>query len=185
MPNSLSFDCCCDVAVVGGGIAGVAAALQAARSGMKTILIEKTILTGGLATTGLVYFYLPLCDGNGRQVTFGITEELLRASLQYGPGDIPADWHEPGAGRRLQAVFSPAAFVLAMDEMLEKFPSKKIIMNMENLKFMDSTGIGLLLGRYKKIISKNSIAYIMNPSTGIDRLLTLSGIYQLMPKVEK
>jgi len=120
MPNSLSFDCCCDVAVVGGGIAGVAAALQAARSGMKTILIEKTILTGGLATTGLVYFYLPLCDGNGRQVTFGITEELLRASLQYGPGDIPADWHEPGSGRRLQAVFSPAAFVLAMDEMLEK-----------------------------------------------------------------
>lgn len=72
-----------------------------------------------------------------------------------------------------------------MDEMLEKFPSKKIIMNMKNLKFMDSTGIGLLLGRYKKIISKNSIAYIMNPSTGIDRLLTLSGIYQLMPKVEK
>ncbi|MBQ4107013.1 MAG: FAD-dependent oxidoreductase, partial [Lentisphaeria bacterium] len=120
MLNSLSFDCSCDVAVVGGGIAGVAAALQAARSGMKTILIEKTILTGGLATTGLVYFYLPLCDGNGRQVTFGITEELLRASLQYGPGDIPADWHEPGSGRRLQAVFSPAAFVLAMDEMLEK-----------------------------------------------------------------
>ncbi len=42
------------VAVIGGGIAGVAAAIQAARSGKKTILIEKTILLGGLATgTGL------------------------------------------------------------------------------------------------------------------------------------
>ena len=72
-----------------------------------------------------------------------------------------------------------------MDEMLERFPSKKIVMNMKELKFMDSTGIGLLLGRYKKIIGNNSVAYILNPSSVIDRLLTLSGIYQLMPKVEK
>lgn len=72
-----------------------------------------------------------------------------------------------------------------MDEMLEKFPTKKVFMDMKNLRFMDSTGIGLLLGRYKKIINANSIAFILNPSSGIDRLLTLSGIYQLMPKVEK
>ncbi|MBE5731443.1 MAG: STAS domain-containing protein [Clostridiales bacterium] len=72
-----------------------------------------------------------------------------------------------------------------MDDMLERFPTKKVVMNMKDLKFMDSTGIGLLLGRYKKIISKNSVAYILNPSSGIDRLLNLSGIYQLMPKVEK
>ena len=39
-----------DVAVVGGGIAGVAAAIQAARAGMHTALIEKTIFPGGLAT---------------------------------------------------------------------------------------------------------------------------------------
>ena len=71
-----------------------------------------------------------------------------------------------------------------MDETLEKYPSKKVVMNMQNLEFMDSTGIGLLLGRYKKIVSKNSIAYIQNPSKNIDRLLTLSGVYQLMPKVE-
>jgi stage II sporulation protein AA (anti-sigma F factor antagonist) len=72
-----------------------------------------------------------------------------------------------------------------MDEMLEKHPTKKVVMNMKELKFMDSTGIGLLLGRYKKIASKNSIAFILNPSSGIDRLLTISGIYQLMPKVER
>ena len=71
-----------------------------------------------------------------------------------------------------------------MDEMLEKYPTKKVFMDMEKLTFMDSTGIGILLGRYKKIVSKNSIAYIKNPSKVIDRLLTLSGIYQLMPKVE-
>ena len=83
-----------EVAVIGGGIAGTAAALQAARSGKKTVLIEKTILLGGLATSGLVYIYLPLCDGNGHQVSFGITEELLRRSCQYGPGEIPPGWRQ-------------------------------------------------------------------------------------------
>lgn len=73
-----------DVCVCGGGIAGVAAALAAARSGAKTLLIEKSYMLGGLATAGLVTIYLPLCDGKGRQVSFGIVEELLRLSVKYG-----------------------------------------------------------------------------------------------------
>ena len=39
-----------DIAVCGGGIAGVAAAVAAARRGCKTVLIEKTLQPGGLAT---------------------------------------------------------------------------------------------------------------------------------------
>ncbi|HEY9074947.1 MAG TPA: FAD-dependent oxidoreductase [Anaerolineaceae bacterium] len=111
-----------DIIVAGAGVAGVAAALEAARSGFKTALVEKTILLGGLATTGLVNVYLPLCDGKGRQVIFGIAEELLHLSIKYGPGSIPAGWKgsEPGApaGRYLVR-FSPAAFILAIDEALQ------------------------------------------------------------------
>ena len=110
-----------DIAVVGGGIGGAAAALQAARLGKKTVLIEKTILLGGLATSGLVYIYLPLCDGNGHQVSFGITEELLRRSYQYGPGEIPANWQQEknaAERKRFVARFSPAAFMLSLEEML-------------------------------------------------------------------
>lgn len=73
-----------DVAVVGGGVAGIAAALAAARTGAKTILIEREYALGGLATLGLVTVYLPLCDGMGRQVSFGIAEELFRLSVRYG-----------------------------------------------------------------------------------------------------
>ena len=90
--------------------------------GLRTALIEKTVLIGGLATTGLINIYLPLCDGRGRQVTFGIAEELLHLSIKYGPGDVPAGWREPGehAERgRYRVAFSPASFVLAMDEALE------------------------------------------------------------------
>ena len=75
-----------DVLVVGGGCAGIAAALESARSGLQTALVEKTILWGGLATSGLVPIYMPLCDGKGRQVTFGIAEELLKLSIKHGPG---------------------------------------------------------------------------------------------------
>ena len=43
-----------DVVVAGGGIAGIAAALAAARHGAKVLLLEKQYLLGGLATAGLV-----------------------------------------------------------------------------------------------------------------------------------
>ena len=104
-----------DVAVIGGGVAGVAAALAAARRGAKTVLIEKTVAMGGLATNGLVLVYLALCDGLGHQVSFGITEELLKLSNKYGPYD-PKDWKN--GVNRYEAFFSPASLILALDEML-------------------------------------------------------------------
>ncbi|MBQ6473750.1 MAG: FAD-dependent oxidoreductase [Victivallales bacterium] len=107
-----------DLIVCGGGIAGCAAALAAARRGVKTALVEKTIWPGGLATSGLVLVYLPICDGHGHQEMFGITEELLKVANQYGPVDVSTDW-KVGKGR-YQVHFSPAAFVLALDELLEK-----------------------------------------------------------------
>ena len=105
-----------DTAVCGGGVAGVAAALAAARRGMKTALIEKTILPGGLATSGLVLVYLPLCDGKGTQMIGGISEELMTASNKYGPCEPNPKWRKNG---RYMAKFSPGSFVLALDELLE------------------------------------------------------------------
>ena len=86
-----------DVVVVGGGIAGVASALAAARKMVPEVcLIEKENMLGGLATLGLVVIYLPLCDGMGNQVIGGIGEELLKASIKYGPGQIPECWKREG-----------------------------------------------------------------------------------------
>jgi len=107
-----------DVLVAGGGVAGVASAVASARQGMKTAIIEKTIIFGGLATSGLILVYLPLSDNRGNQVTFGFAEELLKASIKYGPGDIPADWSDPNTMSRYSVKFSPSAFALALDEVL-------------------------------------------------------------------
>lgn len=109
-----------DILVAGAGVAGIAAALEAARGGMRTGLVEKTILLGGLAASGLIDVYLPLCDGRGTQVTFAIAEELLHASIRYGPGTIPSGWTDGAAAKagRYHARFSPAAFALALDELV-------------------------------------------------------------------
>ena len=108
-----------DLVVAGAGVGGVAAALAGARAGLRVALVEKQALCGGLATSGLVNVYLPLCDGRGRQVTFGIAEELLWLSARYGPGDPSPEWRSPESHERFRVIFSPAAFVLALDEVLE------------------------------------------------------------------
>ena len=83
----------CDVLVCGGGFGGISAALAAARMGKKVILLEKEYMLGGLGTAGLVTIYLPLCDGYGHQVSFGIAEELLRLSVSLGAEDrYPDNW---------------------------------------------------------------------------------------------
>jgi hypothetical protein len=110
-----------DVVVVGAGVAGCAAALETARAGYKTALVEKTVLLGGMATAGLISFHVNLCDGHGHQIVHGMGEEMVRLSLKYGPGEIPAGWPggPPGERRKPYAVwFSPASLVLALDEAL-------------------------------------------------------------------
>lgn len=113
-----------DVVVVGAGVAGIAAALAAARRGHKTALVEKQTLIGGLATSGLIYIYLPLDDGYGHQVIKGISEEMLKRCVEYGPFDVPEKWGgvvggNPGIdGDRYRCCFSPAGFTLTLDKML-------------------------------------------------------------------
>src|SRR4030043_296154 len=66
-----------DVVVVGGGPGGVGSAIAAARSGAKTILIERYGHLGGMATGGLVNIIPNLSDISGKQHIYGLTMELL------------------------------------------------------------------------------------------------------------
>jgi flavin-dependent dehydrogenase len=81
-----------DVIVAGGGIAGLGAALASARSGLTTLIIEKNVVLGGLATLGLIAYYLPICDGRGRKIIGGIAEELLHLSIKYGYSTLNPQW---------------------------------------------------------------------------------------------
>ncbi|HAI12930.1 MAG TPA: hypothetical protein DCM28_14570 [Phycisphaerales bacterium] len=124
-----------DVAVIGGGIAGVAAALAAARQGVNVVLIEKQFGLGGLATLGNVIMYLPICDGNGKQVMGGICEELLHLSVAEIKEPLPKARFTPTpdcwltdkeneeltavrSRKRFMTSFNPYAFQLAMEEVI-------------------------------------------------------------------
>ena len=116
----------CDVLVAGGGIAGIAAALAAARGGRKVILVEREYALGGMATLGLVTIYLPLCDGEGHQLIYGIGEELLKLSIEHGAeANYPSAWldsddPEPRKLQRYLTQFNPHLFAMRVEQLLQK-----------------------------------------------------------------
>ncbi len=59
----------------------------------------------------------------------------------------------------------------------------RAVFNLAGVKFMDSTGIGFLIGRYKRLKKYGMGMYLENPNTGADKILELSGIYTLMPRI--
>ena len=118
----------CDVLVCGGGFGGISAALAAARQGKRVVLLEKQFILGGLGTAGLVTIYLPLCDGYGHQVSFGIAEELLRLSISMGAeARYPANWldSDDPADRtetdpRFEVQYNPNLFAILAEQLLTK-----------------------------------------------------------------
>ncbi len=120
-----------DVLVAGGGVAGICAAVAARRAGMRVLLLEKSVLLGGLATLGLISWYEPLCDGEGRQFIRGLAEELINLSIRYGPDTLPERWRAQGGeareagapgmkARRYATFYSPTLFALALNDFLEQ-----------------------------------------------------------------
>jgi len=77
-----------DVLVVGGGTAGTIAAIQAARAGAKTVIVERGSQLGGTTTTGGVSFP-GLFDAWGKQIIAGIGWELVRQSVELDGGKLP------------------------------------------------------------------------------------------------
>ena len=125
-----------DVAVCGGGFAGISAALAAARLGKKVILFEKQFMLGGLGTAGLVTIYLPLCDGFGHQVSFGIAEELFRLSIKYGAeAKYPENWLD-GVGSRTE---TDKRFEVQYNAQLFAILAEKLLL---------SEGVDILYGSY-------------------------------------
>ena len=59
----------------------------------------------------------------------------------------------------------------------------RAIFNLAGVKFMDSTGIGFLIGRYKRLQKYGMAMCLENPNANADKILELSGIYSLMPKI--
>lgn len=113
-----------DVVVVGGGVAGCAAALSAARQGKRVILFEKNVSLGGLATIGLINLFVPTCNARGKQIIFGMCEEFFNLCIEYGYDTVPRDWKngEPKADTKQRKItrFDAPVFSLVLLEKLNE-----------------------------------------------------------------
>lgn len=75
---------------------------------------------------------------------------------------------------------------LSLDTLLKDYScvnSPKLVLDFSDVSFMDSTGIGVLLGRYNKFKKNNIAMFIKNPQNHIDKILKMTGIYEIMPKI--
>lgn len=72
---------------------------------------------------------------------------------------------------------------IILDKLIyENSDAKKVTFDLSGLSFMDSTGIGLLIGRYKKLKNIGVPSYITGASVAIEKVIELAGLYRIMPK---
>ncbi len=70
-----------------------------------------------------------------------------------------------------------------LDKLFTNDKIKQVILDLSQLDFMDSTGIGVFFGRYKKLAGRGIPLFVANPSTQADKILKMSGIYQIVKKI--
>lgn len=70
-----------------------------------------------------------------------------------------------------------------LNNAFSKFSFDDVVLDMSELEFMDSTGIGVLIGRYKNLKNKSKRVFISNASPTIEKIINMSGIYEIMPKL--
>ena len=109
----------CDVAVLGGGAAGVAAAIGASRAGAKTVLIERNPYFGGQATNSQVTAYCGFFTRgeNYDQVVEGVGGEVLKRLEKYGTNIHPRPSKSTG---NVSVSFNPEYVKLVMDQILQE-----------------------------------------------------------------
>ena len=74
---------------------------------------------------------------------------------------------------------------ISLDDLLNRnvILKNKLVLDFSKVSFMDSTGIGMLLGRYNKFSKQDISIYIKNPTSYVNRIFEMTGIYQIIPKV--
>ena len=117
-----------DIVVVGGGPAGLCAAVAAGRAGARVVLIEKNSFCGGMATAGMVAPFMTCYDSGGsRMLIRGLFEELVERLIACGGAIHPSKVSSKTAftsyidkGHVHVTPFKAEALKLVADEMLSE-----------------------------------------------------------------
>lgn len=162
-----------DVIVIGGGAAGIGAALAAAEKGAKTALVERFGFLGGMATAGFVN---PMSEFsyNGRQVVGGIAWRFAQKLIAYGGGLV----EEP----RCNVSFNPEIYKLAAQDLLME-AGVKCYMNTVLLDCqMEGNTVSSIVVSNKSGIAALEASYFIDASGDAD-LCAMAGV-EFLPQVE-
>lgn len=68
---------------------------------------------------------------------------------------------------------------MKLTELLEKYNIKNIVFNLKNLSFMDSSGIGMIMGRYNQVIERNGKIVLCDINKQIEKIVMMSGLLKI------
>ncbi len=69
-----------------------------------------------------------------------------------------------------------------LDRLIDETRAKKLLLDLSGLTFMDSSGIGLIIGRYKKMVRLGGSVAVIAANRRIDKLFDMAGLYQLVER---
>ena len=67
-----------------------------------------------------------------------------------------------------------------LDRMIAENKPKTLILELADIDFMDSSGLGLVLGRYRRLAEIGSLMFIKNPGTRTEKILSMAGVDKLI-----
>lgn len=70
-----------------------------------------------------------------------------------------------------------------LDNLFDKQKIKQIVINLSKMNFMDSTGIGVFIGRYRRMKNRGIPIYIAEPNQHAKKILEMSGLFEIMPLI--
>jgi stage II sporulation protein AA (anti-sigma F factor antagonist) len=70
------------------------------------------------------------------------------------------------------------------DRLIDAGNIRHIIFDFKETTFMDSSGIGLLMGRYKRVMFRGGKAAVTNVGTEVERIFHLSGLFQIIERYD-
>ena len=95
-------------------------------------------------------------------IDFQLKDDILIACIK---GDLD---HHSAAGLREE-----------IDEAMQAFYAKHLVLDFNGVGFMDSSGIGVIMGRYNKVKEKKGKIYITGCSEYVRRILDMAGIFTI------
>lgn len=70
-----------------------------------------------------------------------------------------------------------------LDAEMEREKPREVVFDLKDVSFVDSTGLGLILGRYKKLSASGGVLRLKDVPPQVDRVFRMSGVYTVVEKV--